>query len=60
MCGWSSSPVTTASEMNFSRWVEAHGFCVGPAATLGGDARLLVTRFDFAGRIDLRDEARKE
>jgi len=40
--------------------IEAHGFCVGPAATLGGDARLLVTRFDFAGRIDLRDEARKE
>ena len=37
--------------------IEAHGFCVGPAATLAGDARLLVTRFDFAGRIDLTDEA---
>ena len=36
--------------------IEAHGFCVGPAATLAGDARLLVTRFDFAGRIDLTDE----
>ena len=40
--------------------IEARGFCVGPAATLSGDARLLVTRFDFAGRIDFRDEARKE
>jgi hypothetical protein len=40
--------------------IEAHGFCIGPAATLSGDARLLVTRFDFAGRIDFRDEAPKE
>lgn len=36
--------------------VEARGFCIGPAATLSGDARLYVTSFDFAGRIDLRDE----
>lgn len=40
--------------------IEAHGFCIGPAATLSGDARLLVTRFDFAGRIDFKDEAPKE
>ncbi|MGE3666565.1 MAG: hypothetical protein AB7G51_08080 [Steroidobacteraceae bacterium] len=37
--------------------VEAHGFCTGPAATLAGDTRLLVTRFDFAGRIDLQEDA---
>lgn len=36
--------------------IEAHGFCLGPAATLGGDSRLLVTRFDFAGRIDLQED----
>lgn len=36
--------------------VEARGFCLGPAATLKGDERLYVTSFDFAGRIDLRDE----
>jgi hypothetical protein len=28
--------------------VEASGFCVGPAATLDGSNRLLVSRFDFA------------
>ncbi len=39
--------------------IEAHGFCIGPAATLAGDARLLVTRFDFAGRIDLQDAPRE-
>ncbi len=36
--------------------IEARGFCLGPASTLSGDERLYVTRFDFAGRIDLRDE----
>lgn len=36
--------------------VEAHGFCIGPATTLAGDARLLLTRFDFAGRIDLQED----
>ncbi len=36
--------------------VEARGFCIQPATTLNGDGRLLVTSFDFAGRIDLQDE----
>lgn len=33
--------------------VQARGFCTAPAATLQGVERLLVTRFDFAGRIDI-------
>jgi len=27
----------------------ARGFCIGPASTLSSDARILVSRFDFAG-----------
>lgn len=31
--------------------IDARGFCVGPATRLNGDERLLVTTFDFAGRV---------
>jgi hypothetical protein len=34
-------------------WVSARGFCVAPAATLDGTARVLLNRFDFRGRIRL-------
>lgn len=48
---------TGALGARFTSWrVEARGFCYEPAATLTGDARLLVTSFDFAGRIDIEDE----
>jgi hypothetical protein len=34
------------------RWrVVARGFCVSPASTLNSDARLLVSKFDFAGSV---------
>lgn len=33
--------------------VAARGFCIGPAASLTGAERVLVSRFDFAGRIVL-------
>lgn len=33
--------------------VEARGFCTGPATTLDGADRVLVTTFDFAGRVTL-------
>jgi hypothetical protein len=32
--------------------IEAHGFCVAPANALAGNGRILVSRFDFAGRIE--------
>jgi hypothetical protein len=31
--------------------VVARGFCVGPASALAGNERILVSRFDFAGRV---------
>lgn len=36
--------------------IEARGFCTGPARALNGDGSILITRFDFAGRVDF-DEA---
>jgi hypothetical protein len=33
--------------------IEARGFCVYPANAVTGQGRILVSRFDFAGRIEL-------
>jgi hypothetical protein len=38
--------------------VIARGFCVAPASTLDNSARILVSRFDFAGAVVFVDEAR--
>jgi hypothetical protein len=32
--------------------IEARGFCVTPANALDGKGRILVSRFDFAGRVE--------
>ncbi len=31
--------------------IEARGFCIAPANALSGEGRIVVSRFDFAGRI---------
>ena len=36
--------------------IEARGFCTGPARALNGNGSILISRFDFAGRVDF-DEA---
>ena len=36
--------------------VVARGFCISPATTLAGDARLLVTSFDFASEVTYEDD----
>lgn len=41
---------------NRSYRVEAHGFCNQPARAVSGDGAVLVTRFDFAGRVDSASE----
>jgi hypothetical protein len=39
------------------RWrVVARGFCVSPASTLNSDARLLVSKFDFAGSVTFGED----
>jgi hypothetical protein len=40
--------------------VVARGFCVGPAASLSGTERLVLTSFDFAGRIEFSDDDRHD
>jgi len=36
--------------------IVARGFCIAPASTLNSDARILVSRFDFAGTALFEDE----
>jgi uncharacterized membrane protein (UPF0127 family) len=36
--------------------VSASGFCVAPARAVDGDGSVLLTRFDFAGRVTFREE----
>ena len=38
--------------------VEAHGFCLGPATSLSKGERVLLSSFDFAGRVEFRDDDR--
>jgi hypothetical protein len=38
--------------------VEARGFCLGPATNLLRSERLIVTSFDFAGRVEFEDDER--
>jgi hypothetical protein len=40
--------------------VVARGFCVGPATNLSGTERLVLTSFDFAGRIEFSDDDRRD
>jgi len=39
--------------------IVARGFCTSPASTLSSDARILVSRFDFAGSAVFADEPRE-
>ncbi len=36
--------------------VSASGFCVAPARAVDGDGSILLTRFDFAGRVTFRED----
>lgn len=40
--------------------VTARGFCIQPARSLRGDGAVLITRFDFAGRIDFSEADTEE
>jgi len=40
--------------------VEARGFCLGPATSLSRDERVLMTSFDFAGRVEFSDDDRHD
>ncbi len=38
--------------------VVARGFCMGPATSLAHDERVVLTSFDFAGRLEFGDDDR--
>ncbi|HET9473056.1 MAG TPA: hypothetical protein VFO82_04135 [Steroidobacteraceae bacterium] len=39
--------------------VVARGFCLGPATSLSRNERVLLTSFDFAGRVEFGDDDRR-
>ena len=39
--------------------VVARGFCLGPATSLSRDERVILTSFDFAGRVEFGDDDRR-
>jgi hypothetical protein len=43
-------------QRNRSYRVIARGFCIKPAPAMRGDGAVLMTRFDFAGRVDFSEE----
>jgi hypothetical protein len=45
-------PVAGIPLRNRMYHVTARGFCIQPARSLRGDGAVLITRFDFSGRID--------
>jgi len=38
--------------------VVARGFCIGPATSLTREERMIITSFDFAGRVEFGDDDR--
>lgn len=38
--------------------VVGRGFCIGPATSLSREERLIITSFDFAGRVEFSDDDR--
>jgi hypothetical protein len=49
-------PLSATPRRDRSYRVIARGFCTQPARALNGDGSVLVTRFDFAGRVDFAAE----
>ncbi|MFI4909332.1 MAG: hypothetical protein ACHQHL_14660 [Steroidobacterales bacterium] len=48
-------PIVANGSRTHTYRIVAHGFCIAPANNLGGDRRILVTTFDFAGRADFNN-----
>jgi len=47
------SLLTVASSQDHAYQVTARGFCTQPARALNGDGSILISWFDFSGRLDL-------
>ena len=50
-------PIEDSTRPGRSYRISARGFCVAPARALDGDGSVLLTRFDFAGRVTSDDSA---
>ncbi len=49
-------PLTGIPHRNRSYRVIARGFCTEPARALGGGGSIMISRFDYAGRVDFSTE----
>lgn len=49
------TPIAGIPLRNRMYHVTARGFCIQPARALRGDGAVLITRFDFSGRIDFAE-----
>jgi hypothetical protein len=50
-------PAPRAAAQPRSYLITAHGFCIAPANDVLGKQRILVTTFDFAGRVDFTNQS---
>ena len=51
------APITGIPHRIRSYRVVARGFCIEPARAVRGNGAVLISRFDYAGRVDYEDEA---
>ena len=49
-------PLSDAAVPPHTYQVSARGFCTGPARALDGNGGVLLTRFDFAGRVTFQED----
>ena len=56
----SQSRVETLGENRAIYRVVARGFCIGPASNPARTERVVITSFDFAGRVEFGDDDRHE
>ena len=49
-------PIANAALPVHSYRIVARGFCIAPARALDGEGSVLLTRFDFAGLVSLRED----
>ena len=49
-------PIEDSTRPGRSYRISARGFCVAPARALDGDGSVLLTRFDFAGRVTFLED----
>jgi len=56
----SQHPIVGIPHRSRSYRIVARGFCTEPARSIRGKGAILISRFDYAGRVDFDDEDKNE